>query len=175
VDSESDPIFREVQRFHQFWVWLLIIALPLLLVGPFGYGMVKQLVLGQPWGDRPMSDTALAIVGTLSILFGIGMLALFLSAKLITEVRKDGLFVRFVPFHLSFHKIPLENLEQCEARHYRPIREYGGWGIRFAWKGKAYNVSGDLGVRLDYSTGRHLLIGSQRPEELAQAIASVLG
>jgi hypothetical protein len=35
----------------------------LYLIIPFGYGMIMQLVFGHPWGNRPMSDTALAIVG----------------------------------------------------------------------------------------------------------------
>ena len=48
--------------------------------------------------------------------------------------------------------------------------EYGGWGIRWTRNGKAYNVSGDLGVRIDYENGRHLLIGTRHPDALKQAI-----
>jgi hypothetical protein len=51
-----------------------------------------------------------------------------------------------------------------------PITEYGGWGIRWTLRGKAYNVSGRRGVRLDYENGKHLLIGSTRADELATAI-----
>ena len=36
--------------------------------------------------------------------------------------------------------------------------------------GKAYNVSGNKGVLLTFGTGKTLMIGSQRPEELAAAI-----
>jgi hypothetical protein len=175
VNGENDVIFREVQRFHQRWLWVLVILAALVLIGPFGYGMVQQLVFDKPWGDRPMSDTALAVTGTLAILFAIGIVALFASTKLITEVRTDGLYIRFVPFHLSFRRIPLEDLAGFEARTYRPIREYGGWGIRFGRRGRAYNVSGNRGVRVDYASGRHILIGSQRADEFADAIGKVLG
>ena len=174
MNGENGIIFREVQRFHQRWLWVLIIAWALWLIGLFGYGMVQQLVFGKPWGDRPMSDTALTVVGTLAILFAIGIVALFASTRLITEVRTDGLYIRFVPFHLSFRRIPLEDLAGFEARRYRPIREYGGWGIRFGRRGRAYNVSGNRGVRIDYANGRHILIGSQQADELAQAIGSIL-
>ena len=56
-------VFREVQRFSQPWLWGLIL-LPTCLgcIGLFGWGMVQQLVLGRPWGDRPMSDVALLVV-----------------------------------------------------------------------------------------------------------------
>jgi hypothetical protein len=36
--------------------------------------------------------------------------------------------------------------------------------------GWAYNISGNRGVRIDYKDGNRFLIGSQRPEELQQAI-----
>jgi hypothetical protein len=35
----------------------------------------------------------------------------------------------------------------------------------------AYNVSGNRGVQLEFSNGKRLLIGSQRPEDLAAAIS----
>jgi hypothetical protein len=175
MNGERDVIFREEQRFTQAWLWLLIVVLMVGTIGLFGWGMVQQLVFGETWGDRPMSDTGLAVTGTLVILFCIGIIALFAFCRLITEVRSDGLYIRFVPFHLSFRRIPLEDLESFAALTYRPMREYGGWGIKGGRGGRAYNVSGDRGVRLDYATGRHILIGSQKAEELAEAIGKVLG
>jgi len=175
MNGEDDVIFREVQRFNQIWVWLLVIALPVGMIALFGYGMYRQLVLGEPWGDRPMSDTALVVTGTVTTLFSMGIALLFATLKLVTEVRTDGLYIRFFPLHLSSHRIPLEDLAQFEARTYNPMREYGGWGIKGGRKGRAYNVSGDRGVRLDYADGRHILIGSQRADELAEAIGKVLG
>jgi len=160
--------FSEVQRFRKTWIWVLVLPISLFLIILFGYGMIKQLILGHPWGSRPLSDTALAIIGPLWILFGIGLGYLFYSSKLITEVREDGLYVRFFP--LTHHKIPFENIKHCEARTYSPIREFGGWGIRYGRRGKAYNVSGNQGVQLELSNGKRFLIGSQRPEELARAI-----
>lgn len=160
--------FYEVQRFRQTWVLALVLPISLFLIVLFGYGMIKQLILGHPWGGRPLSDTALAIIGPLWILFGVGLAYLFYSLKLVTEVQTDGLYVRFFP--LTHHKIPFENIKHCEGRTYSPIREFGGWGIRYGKRGKAYNVSGNQGVQLELSNGKRFLIGSQRPEELARAI-----
>jgi hypothetical protein len=160
--------FHEVQLFRKTWVLFLVLPISLFLIVLFGYGMIKQLVLGQPWGGKPLSDTALAIIGPLWILFGVGLAYLFYSSKLITEVREDGLYVRFFP--LTHQRIPFGEIEDCEVRTYSPIREFGGWGIRYGRRGKAYNVSGNRGVQLQLSNGKRLLIGSQRPEELAQVI-----
>ena len=172
--SLQDPdYFREAQKFQQPWIWTLLMVMTLAAVVCFGYGMIKQLGFGQPWGDRPMSDTALAIVGPLVIFFTMGITYLFDKLKLIVEVRDDGLYIRFFP--LSRQIIRYENIEKSYVRTYRPLKEYGGWGIRYGRKGKAYNVSGNRGVQLKLSGGKRLLLGSQQPEKLADAIAERMG
>jgi hypothetical protein len=170
MDQSGDPdvMFREVQRFHQGWLWALLIVTIISVVLLFGYGMIKQLVYGEAWGERPMSDSALLVVGTVTIAFVAGLAYLFYQLRLITELRPGGLYLRFYP--LTRRVIPFEHIKSCRARTYRPIREYGGWGIRFGFKGNAYNVSGNRGVQLEFHKGRPLLIGSQRADELAAAI-----
>jgi hypothetical protein len=160
--------FCEIQQFRQTWIWLLVLPISLFLIILFGYGMIKQLIFGQPWGGKPLSNTALAIIGPLWILFGIGLSYLFSSMKLITEVRDDAIYIRFYP--LSHQRISFEDISRYEARTYNPIREFGGWGIRYGRRAKAYNVSGTRGVQLELSNGKRILIGSQRSEELARAI-----
>ena len=159
MSSESTVLFREEQRFDQWWLWLLVLV-PTTMVW---YGAIQQLVLGKAFGDNPTSDTGMSI---LLVLFGI-LLPLFMySLKLITEVRQDALYVRFYPFHFSFKHYPYTGMRSYKVREYSPLREYGGWGIRYGRKGMAYNVSGDRGVQLEFNDGKSLLIGSQRPEEL---------
>ena len=93
-----------------------------------------------------------------------------LSIRLETEVRPEGLHLRFRA--LWFPKtLAWSRIERAEAVTYRPIVDYGGWGIRFGWTGGwAWNVHGSQGVRLHLSNGKPFLIGSQEPERLAAAI-----
>ena len=97
-----------------------------------------------------------------------GLSLLFYKLKLITEVDDDGVHIRFYP--LGRKHVRFENILSCTSRTYSPIREYGGWGIRFSRKGMAYNVSGNLGVQLQLLHARPLLIGSQQADELARII-----
>jgi hypothetical protein len=168
----SNHEFHEEQRFRQPWVWLLLLIITLGLAGLFMYGLYVQLYLGQPWGDRPMSDTGLAMTATLSLLLMGGTVWLFYVLKLVTQVDARGVQLRFFP--LTRKQIPFDTITSCRARTYRPIREFGGWGIRFSRKGRAYNVSGNRGVQLEFRQGKPLLIGSQQPEQLAAAINSHL-
>ena len=89
-------------------------------------------------------------------------------------MRQDGLYIKFVPVHFSFKKIQLDNLKRHYVRTYDPIREYGGWGIKYGFGGKVYNVSGDRGVQLKFTNKKDLLIGSQKPEQLDSAIEQYL-
>jgi hypothetical protein len=162
------PLYRETQHFRQLWLWVLVLFISLLSL----YGLVQQLFLGTPLGNNPAPDTVLVII---AVVFGL-MLPVFLyKTNLTTEVHSDGLYIRFFPFHLSFHRIALEDIKEFEARTYRPLRDYGGWGIRYGRQGKAYNVSGNRGVQLVLSDGKQLLIGSQKPDELAEALSLALG
>jgi hypothetical protein len=140
--------FREVHQFRQQWLWVLLLLTLFSLVIIFGYGMIRQLVFGQTWGDRPLSDSALAITGTIMILFVGSITYLFYALKLITEVRENGLYIQFFP--LSQKIIPFDIIKRYEARTYRPIREYSGWGIKYGRREKAYNVSGNSGVQLEF-------------------------
>jgi hypothetical protein len=168
MKTTSEPLFRETQQFRQRWLWWLLLPSNLLVIAIFGYGLYQQLILGQPWGERPLSDIALIIVSLLSIGLSLAVSYLFQQMKLITEVRSDGLYLRFFP--LRARLIDFSNISHCAQRIYQPIKEYGGWGIRYSRQGKAYNISGNDGVQLEFQQGKPLLIGSQRAGELEQAI-----
>ena len=100
-------------------------------------------------------------------------LVLFL-AGLVTEVRMDGIYIRYFPFHRIFRIMPFDAIRNCGITSYRPFRDYGGWGVRYGAGAKAYIVSGNRGLWLDLYSGTRILLGSQRPEELNQVIDSLM-
>ncbi|MFE4105578.1 DUF6141 family protein [Almyronema epifaneia] len=165
-------MFREVQQFRQKWLWGVLLLSSAAGVLPFGYGLWQQRVWGQPWGNVPLSDTALVVANAIAVLLAVALLYFFYVLKLVTEVKADGIHIQFFP--LLRRTIAFVDIQGCQVRTYRPLREYGGWGIRFGFKGNAYNVSGDRGVELAFFQGKPLLIGSQKPEELAAAIQAHL-
>ncbi len=120
------------------------------------------------------SREATASPGSLISLVLLAAVAAFLFwGELRVEVRESALLVRLVPLTRQ-HRFGWETIRSAEARTYRPILEYGGWGIRYGKAGKAYNVSGPRGVQLEFHDGSRLLIGSQRADELAEAIRARL-
>jgi len=90
-----------------------------------------------------------------------------------TKLLPDELQVRFG--RRTRFRIPLKNVVRAFYRAYNPIPEYGGWGIRTGQRGRAFNMRGNEGVQLVLASGKRVLIGSQRPEELARAIQRLTG
>jgi hypothetical protein len=166
LDTNS-AIFREVQRFRQWWVLLLV----LLVASISWYGFIQQIVLKKPFGDNPAPDSVMIII---LVIFGILFPLLFYSLKLITEVRFDGLYVKFFPLQFHSKKISFGDIKSYEIRTYSALKEYGGYGIRLGPRGNAYNVSGNKGIQLEFQDGKQLLVGTQKPEEFFSALNSVV-
>lgn len=157
------PLFREVQRIRQPWLVLLILGLTALV----WYSAWQQLLQGRPFGDNPASNEMMIVT---FLLVGIGMPVFFHRLHLATEVRTDGIYFRYWPLLLRWRHLRWEVLEAAEAVTYHPLREYGGWGIRFGAKARAYIVSGDRGVMLHRREGSNILIGSQQPDRFIEAL-----
>lgn len=162
--------FEEEQRFRQWWLVLLVIFVVAVTVIPFGRGMVQQLSTGVPWGDEPLSNGALLAVGSVAIGLPLFVAWLMWASRLTTMVGDVTLEVGLWPIHRKPKKIDLLRVAKVEAVTYRPLRDYGGWGVRKGRKGWAYCVSGNRGALVTYTGGDTLLIGSQRADELAEAI-----
>ena len=101
----ESPIYREVQQFRQVWIWVIVSAIS----GLVWYASVMQLLLHSPLGGSPTTDILLVIFW---FIFGIGLPALFFFGRLVTEVRDDGIYIRFTPFHKDF---PQNSLHRSET------------------------------------------------------------
>jgi hypothetical protein len=157
--------FREVQQFRQPWLWIVLLATFAPLV--WSFYVLRQH--GSPLSRNPVAMAGLLLPSCILLLIAVW----FYMVKLVTEVDDREVRAQFVLLWRPRH-IPFTEIREVKAVTYRPIREYGGWGIRKGRNGWAYNVSGDRGVRVLHRDGSTFLIGSQRAEELEQAIRARL-
>jgi hypothetical protein len=149
--------FKETQRFTQWWLWLILLG----TWGSMGYAL---------FSDKPESAVAYIV----PLLIMVGLPILFLQMRLITRITDEGIYVRFIPFHFKEQFYAWNSLESAQVRTYSPLREYGGWGIKYGFdgQGKVYNVSGNQGLQLVFKSGDKLLIGTQMPIEIQAALPS---
>lgn len=162
-------IFKETQRFNQWWLIALLVLTLIVVV----YNFIKELQVIESGGDSKITTT---------IVFGmvtIGVVYLIFSMKLKTRIDETGITYQFSPIHLKPKKITWTELNKCYVRKYSPIKEYGGWGFRgvikpkifgVRGKGKAYNISGNTGIQLEFNDGGKLLIGTQESEKAKRVI-----
>lgn len=147
---KQELIFQERQRFNQWWVILILIVINALFI----YGCISQIGLGIPFGNKPASDHNLIISTSVLILITVFTCLM----RLDTLYNKNGIYIRLFPIHPKFKFVPWENIEAYTVERYSPIVNFGG---------KAYNISGNKGIQLTLTNGRKLLVGTQKPEDLA--------
>lgn len=102
-----------------------------------------------------------------SSIIGISLICVFLSlVRLNTKIDNQGIQFRFYPLHIKWQTISWDKVESAEIRSFSPLKEYGGWGLRYNKLGKAYTIKGNQGLQLHLKDGKNILIGSNRAEEL---------
>jgi hypothetical protein len=160
VAREKPVLFEEKQRFTQKWIWLLPLSFP--LVGLLFPNISNEL----------FTFNASALLINLGVFLSILLLFGFWF-ELNTQIYTDGIYVRFRPFHRKPRIYTWSEIEHYEIRKYKPLMEYGGWGVRMGFKGLAFNVRGNMGLQLVLKNGKRVLIGTQRAAELAGVLKSV--
>lgn len=164
---DTDCRFEEIQTPRQWWI---LAVLAIVTAGAW-YSFVEQVLLGHRVGTRPAPDW---VVWLLFAFFGVVFPLVLLTARMVVTVTDHALRIRWIPF--GKRTIPLADIAELEPRTYRPIREYLGWGIRWVpGRGTAWSVSGNRGVQLVLVDGGRILVGTNRPEELAAAIRGAKG
>jgi hypothetical protein len=155
----SKVLFTERQKFNQWWIWLIMMGINVVFI---------CIILMQYLNAQQINIGMAAGLGINSIM----TVLTFFLLRLETEITDEGINVRFFPFHLSFIKIEWGKITKGYIREYSPLKEYGGWGIKygFSGQGKAYNMSGNKGLQLIMKDGSRLLIGTNKPEALKQAL-----
>ena len=162
-NQNSETFFKEEQKFRQPWLIMVVILVSIM---PW-ISLVVQIILGHKFGNNPAPNWMIHLIW---LLFGVGFPVFFYSIKLITEVRNNGIYLRFFPIHRKFKFFSFDDIESFKEREYRPIREYGGWGIRYGFGGMAYNVYGNKGIQLEMKSKKKILIGSQKSYEFYKTI-----
>lgn len=155
---DTQPLYHERQKFRQWWIWIIL----LVILGINVFGIVRQLILGEPFGDKPAGDAMLVMLA----IFVLALNIFFWYISLLTKIDEKGIYIKFLPVHSKWRFYPWEEIASVEVKEYKPISEYGGWGI----KPGAYNISGNKGMLIRFHKRSSLMIGTQNPEELKKVL-----
>jgi hypothetical protein len=155
-------VYREEQNFD--WrAYALLIAVEATFWAP-----VFWKVFTHPQPAALVNHHGLELAAAIALAVGLPLILIVGFLRMTTEVTPTHVRVWFGWIPTYRRLVDLAAVTRIEVVRYRPVADYWGWGIRSGRDGeRVLNARGDRGVRLDLADGSRLLIGSQRPEELA--------
>ena len=148
-------IFKENQRFRQWWLIIVLITIVLASALPL------------------FSEISLNEVKLKSLIAPVISLLVFVLVFILnleTRINSKGISAGFEPLPFLRRKYNWDEIQECFVRTYAPISEYGGWGIRGFGRAKAYTVSGNKGIQIITKNNERFLIGTEKPDLARRAI-----
>lgn len=130
--SHAPVLFFESQGFLRPWWWLLVLLAAL---------SIGSVVLAGKGSHAPV-HLSLGPLVALPVLLVVGLFALL---RLDTRLDAQGIAYRMRPLRQT--RLDWAQVRSARVRHYSPIGEYGGWGIRgLSSQNRALNVAGSHGL-----------------------------
>ncbi len=109
------------------------------------------------------------------LLVVVGLLMVVLYGGQRTLVTRDTVTVRWGIFGIPVLRLKTSDIASAELHRFSPLRDFGGYGIRFNREMKAYYLRGGAGVLLTLHNGKKYLIGSDKPADLLTVVQAVIG
>lgn len=154
VKAGQPLIYWEVQ--NPGYSRVLAIVVPLLMV----------VVAATAWSEVPWFSVLIGLVGIALVLVYGGFRTL---------VTRETITVRMGMLGIRLLKLRTSDIQSAELHSFSPLKDFGGYGIRFNKKMKAYFLNGDRGVKITTRAGKQYLIVSDHPERLATVVGTVTG
>ncbi len=157
-------LFREVQYFRNNPVWTILLMIPIVV---FGSILVYQLATGTGIGDRPWTNTSLAV---LSVGVLVPSLLALLRIKLTTIIDEEK-----IRFGWNMPTPELNEIRFSDIREWSVIKyDFVGFGYRISEKyGTVHNLSGNRGLFIITRSGEKVLIGTHKLREIKAAMDAV--
>jgi hypothetical protein len=156
--------------------WVMWVLVALFLSCALAFLLLRDAVAA----DAPGVVWIWDLIWLSTLLCTLGVPVLF--GRLVVLVEGGSLVVRFGFLGGIEKAIPLQQIERAEVVRYRPIRQFGGWGLRVGKFGGArtvvYSMRGSSAVLLTLAYPIHalfvrtdrILIGTETPHTLADAL-----
>lgn len=161
-DDDPAVLFRETQKFGQWWLWVIFLAVEALCI----YSITVQLILHRPQGNHPASAGGLIFLFLFITLF----MYLFYITRLDTKIDTQGVAYRWRPFQKKYRKILWKDIENAAIIKYFFVGYGWHWSIRF---GEVHNTGGNRGLLLTFINKRKMLLGTRRPDEVIAALGQL--
>jgi len=177
--------YKEIQKFGSIPLYFTMGLIYLSILSVLIYALINHFIMKGDFINGHTDENGLIIISIFIPLVFVIFGYLLFASKLIVEINEKGIKYSFKPLIRKEIFIPKENIKSWEVRKYRPIVEYGGWGVKPSRKRRywnkrrnkvnnALNVRGNIGLQLTMISGNRLLIGTQRAEAIKRAMKKLI-
>lgn len=151
--KENMPfVYWDIQ--NPFYVALITVLLPLIMF----------IAAAISWFSTLWVSILLIVVGLMMIIPAGGQRTL---------ITRENISVRWGLLGLRVLRINVVDITRAELHQFSPLRDFGGYGIRFNREMTAYYLRGTRGVKITLKNGKKRLIGSDHPEQLLAVVQAV--
>ena len=161
--------YRE-QTWAPLWVMALMWGAFLVAIIRTGSAVFRA---GSP-ADGQFSSEIAPVVAILGLVFLLLLAVNAVFTRLDVEVLDDHILIAFGPVHLVRKHIHFSEIEAVRSLTYRPLIEFGGWGIKWRPGRTAWTIRGCQAVAVTLKSGRQIYVGSEHPQRLAGAIQAAM-
>ncbi|MEJ2542043.1 MAG: hypothetical protein P8188_19100 [Gemmatimonadota bacterium] len=156
---------RELYRERTGWPWWL----NLLVLGATAGALLGPVLEGSTTTMEPVTWGWMA-VGTVTLM---SLIYLFVAG--LTVIVEPGRIRIGLGWGWPIRTtISLHEIVTLETVEYRPIRDFGGWGVRGRRSRRIWSARGNQAVRLELTDGRTIFIGSDQPRTLENRIRQAM-
>lgn len=139
-------------------------------------GYAKALAVVVPVLMVVIAVTAWSEVPWLSLLFALIAIAFTLTyGGFRTLITRENITMRMGILGIRVLGLKTADIAAAGVHTFAPLKDFGGYGIRFNREMKAYFLSGNRGVKITTRSGNNYLIGSDHAERLDAVINAVIG
>jgi hypothetical protein len=171
------PYFEETQTFRDSrWLWIVVVISFLVTLLPLADGLYWQLVRGEPWGDRPLSDGGLLALSAFVLATWVLAMAVLISFRLDVRIDDSGVHYRVVPIKMNWQTAGKEQILNYSIEKKFRLLQAGGFGYhrnRFTGT-RSVRIRGGHHLKLLLKNGNTLLLGTQNPGELEMAMKKLI-
>lgn len=168
--------YSEQQSFRQVvWIWGIILPVAFLSTLGILYGFYQQIILGEPWGNKPMSDGGLIAALLVVVIAQILVIWLVASITLRVEITGEEFRYKFFAYFTDWkvftpHQIANYSIEK--------------WTF---WKGKGFGYHQNIFtktvrmiIKPDYiltvktKDGKTIMMSTENKEEIERAMHKLM-
>jgi hypothetical protein len=168
--------YAEQQSFRQvLWIWLILIPVAFLSCLGILYGFYQQIILGEPWGNEPISDSGLIIALLVVIFTQVLLIWVISSMRLSIEITGNEFRYAFFVFFTKWHAITRQQIAGYSLEKYTFWNGRGlGYRKDLFRKTIRMIIQPDYILTLKTTDGKTIMMSTKNKEEIERAMQKLM-